>query len=716
MGYLNYDLDTLFKPDSIAIIGISPKENRATLAYRNLINLGYKGDIYFVNPKYDTVHGKTCYPTISDIPSTINSIYVSIPGDHVIPALEQAKLKGATSAVVISSGFGEGEGAGKEKSDQLVRFSKENNFAVCGPNCLGLINASYSFSSYGFFFPDEFLKGNVGGVFQSGGLMHAIAGELSQRGVGMSSIVSSGNETVVNSSHYLEYLANDPDTDVIIGFLEGIKDPDRFVKAAEIAFKNKKPIIVFKVGKSEKAAESAVAHTGSMTGSDQVIDTLLKQKGIIRVNDIDELIETTVLFSNNKRMNGPNLAITTTSGGEAGMYADLGEELGIEFSEFSNDTKDRLANVLPDFGSMGNPLDTTGNAALDKDLYSTCLSTLAEDQNVDVIAVSQMDINEVSLKNNKATQVIVESIIENAKIYDKPMICFTPNSGGADKAVCKRLKENGIPLLVGARPALTAIKNLSWYSSMLRNNKVRASEKQTNSNVGRLPDKPVLTERESQELLKEYGIGISEKELVTTPEKAALQAESIGYPVVMKVESADVPHKSDAGGVKLNLQNAEEVKIAFEEIMTSVRLKHPDAFINGIVVEEMVQGGIEALIGVKNDRLFGPTVILGSGGILVELLNDYSSRVAPVDYAEALEMIKETKLHTLLSGYRGKPKGDIESLAKTIVKMSNLALDYRDQIQEIEINPMMVLSENMGCRAVDGLVALKEKSPNSVKV
>ncbi|SFE53401.1 acetate--CoA ligase family protein [Alteribacillus iranensis] len=717
MSYLNYDLDSMFKPRAVAIIGVSPKENRATLAYRNLQELGYEGEIYFVNPKYESVHGKPCYPTVDDIPGSIQSIYISIPGDHVLPTLEAAKRKGASSAVVISSGFGEGGGAGQDKAEELARFSEENNFAVCGPNCLGLINASHRFSSYGFFFPDGFQRGNVGGVFQSGGLMHAIAGELSQRGVGLSSIVSSGNETVVNSSHYLEYLANDPNTDVIIGFLEGIKDPERFVKAAEAAYRNRKPIIVFKVGKSEKAAESAVAHTGSMTGSDQVIDTLLKQKGIIRVDDIDELIETTVLFSNKKFMNGPNLAITTTSGGEAGMYADIGEDLGIQFAEFSDATKSRLKEVLPEFGSMGNPLDTTGNAALDKDLYSSCISILAEDNQVNMIAVSQMDINESSLKHNKATQVIVESLEENSQKYDKPMICFTPNAGGADKSVCSKLSAIGVPLLIGGRSALTAINNLSWYSQLIReDNLLKESREYNKKTITPLPDKRVLTERESQELLKSYGVPIAEKQLATSGREAVDYANAIGYPVVMKVESSDVPHKSDAGGVKLNLKNSEEVMQAFEAIMTSVQAKHPNAAISGVAVEEMVQDGVEALIGVKNDPLFGPALVIGTGGVLVELLQDYATRIAPIDREDALTMIQETKLNKMLSGYRGRPKGDVEALADTLVKISQLALDYSDQIEEIDINPLLVLPENKGCRAVDGLVVLKEKAADNIKV
>ncbi len=509
------DLTKLFNPRSLAIVGISPKKNRATLAYENLIELGYDGDIYFVNGKYDEVHGKKCYKRILEIPAEIDAVYVSIPGEFVLPTLEEAVQKGAKGAVVISSGFGEGEGVGKEKTAALKKLALDNDLAVCGPNCLGLINPTNNFSAYGFFPPKGLKKGRVSGVFQSGGLMHAIAGELGLRGVGMSKLVSSGNETVINSSHYLEYFANDPDTDVIIAFIEGIQDPDRFIKAAKIAAERKKPILLVKVGKSEKAAQAAIAHTGSMTGSDEIIATMFKKYGIIRVDDVDELIETVVLMTNTELARGDGVAMTTTSGGEAGMYADLGEEIGIRFADFQEKTKEKIKSVLPSFGSLGNPLDTTGNAAMDKSLYSACLNAIAEDDNVDVIAVSQMEITEEALRENKATQVVVESIQECKEKYRKPILLFTPNAGGADKEVAHALAQKGIPLLVGAKSTLRAIRNLIQYSAFLtQRNKTHVSSQPIMNPISFRPAARVLTERESQQIFKRCGIQVPDKILV----------------------------------------------------------------------------------------------------------------------------------------------------------------------------------------------------------
>ncbi|MEH7014129.1 acetate--CoA ligase family protein [Neobacillus niacini] len=715
----SFNLDMLFKPKSIALVGISPKSNRATLAYQNLKEIGYTGEIYFVNAKYTEVHGQKCYSSMSEIPEKIDSVYVSIPSDHVLSTLKEAIAKGAKGAVVISSGFGEGEGAGKEKSEELIHFANDNGLAVAGPNCLGLISSANNFSAYGFFFPEGLKKGNVGGVFQSGGLMHAIAGELGNRGVGISTIVSSGNEMIVNSSHYIEYLANDPNTDVIMAFIEGIKDPERFIKAADIAYKNKKPIILVKVGKSEKAAQAAVAHTGSMTGSDKVIETMFKQKGIIRVSDVDELIETVILFSNGVSPKGVGVAITTTSGGEAGMYADLGEELGIHFSEFSDHTKVKLKSVLPEFGALGNPLDTTGNAALDKSLYSSCLNAIAEDENVAIIGVSQMEITESALRNNKTTQVIVESIQDCYKQYNKPILLFTPNSGGADKRVGEMLLNKGIPLLTGAIPTFKAIRNLINYSTFLQKQE-RILINNWNNNIEKrntLGNRTgVLTERESQMVLSEYGLKVPQKTLVHSAEDAINIAENIGYPVVLKVESAEIPHKSDAGGVKLNIKTPTDVERAYNDIMTSVSLKHPDATINGVVVEEMVVDGVEVIVGAKVDPMFGPVVMVGSGGVLVELLQDVSLRLAPISPLEAEEMIEETKLSKLLSGYRGKAEADKDALVDALVKLSTLVAHNKDYLQEVEINPLLVLPKGEGYRAVDGLVVLKNKSIEKVNI
>ncbi|NWQ43412.1 acetate--CoA ligase family protein [Bacillus sp. EB106-08-02-XG196] len=712
-----FNLDMLFKPKSIAIVGISPNKNRATLAYENLKEIGYTGKIYFVNAKYTEVHGQTCYPSIGSLPETIDSVYISIPSDHVLSTLKEASAKGAKGAVVISSGFGEGEGAGKEKSEELIQFATYNNLAVAGPNCLGLISSANHFSAYGFFFPEGLKKGNIGGVFQSGGLMHAIAGELGTRGAGISTLISSGNEMVVNSSHYIEYLANDPSTDVIMAFIEGIKDPDRFKRAAEIAFKNKKPIILVKVGKSEKAAQAAVAHTGSMTGSDKVIETMFKQKGIIRVSDVDELIETVLLFSNGARPNGNGVAITTTSGGEAGMYADLGEELGIRFTDFHETTQVKLKDVLPEFGALGNPLDTTGNAALDKRLYSACLNAIAEDDQVDLIAVSQMEITESALKNNKTTQVIVESIQDCYSKNKKPILLFTPNSGGADKKVGAMLREKGIPLLTGAIPTFKAIRNVIQYSQYIDRDEEKAQSKPLIKKNDILVNKTgVLTERESQMLLSEYGLKFPQKTLVNSAVEAAQTADKIGYPVVLKIESPDIPHKSDAGGVKLNLKSSKEVEKAYHDIMVSVSFKHPDAIINGVVVEEMVQDGVEVIAGAKVDPMFGPVVMVGSGGVLVELLQDVSLRLAPISHQDAREMIAETKLSKLLSGYRGKPEADQEALVDALVRLSHFAADHQAYLREVEINPLLVLPKGKGQRAVDGLIVLNSETKEKVNI
>src|SRR5690625_40929 len=398
-------MESMLNPASVAIVGISPSENRATLAYRNLIEIGFSGDVYFVNPKYDEVHNKKCYPTIKDIPSEIDTVFISVPGEFVLSILEDSVEKGARSAVVISSGFGEGKESDNVNRTNLETFCSENDFYVCGPNCLGLFNVPDQYSAYGYFSPENLKDGNIGGVFQSGGLMHAIALELCQRGAGVSSFISSGNEISVNSSDYLMYLANDAHTKVILMFMEGIKDPQKFIEAAKVARDNGKVIITIKTGKSAKAKESAIAHTGSMAGNADIISKVFENEGVIEVNSVDELIETSILFSAFKNRSyhftQSNVAINTVSGGEVGLYSDIGEAVDLTFPNFSKETKEEIEKILPDFGTVNNPLDTTGNAALSKDIYKQTLKTIANDDNINVCVVSQMELTKQALEHVK---------------------------------------------------------------------------------------------------------------------------------------------------------------------------------------------------------------------------------------------------------------------------------------------------------------------------
>lgn len=713
------NMDTFFNPSSVAIVGISPSDNRATLAYRNLLKIGYEGDIYFVNPKYDSVHGKTCYSSVSDLPNTIDTLFVSVPGDLVVSILKEASQKGAKSGVVISSGFGEGEKGDEARKNDLVNFTRENDFLVCGPNCLGLFSISHSYSAYGYFFSDNLFKGNVGGVFQSGGLMHAISAELGERGVGLSTFISSGNETSVNSSDYLLYLAKDQHTKVILMFLEGINDPQKLLEAAEEAKKNNKVIIAVKTGKSNKAQESVIAHTGSMAGNSEVISKVFENNSIIEVNSIDELIESAILFSAYKNedylIKSNEVAMCTISGGEVGMYSDLAEKFNLNFPNFNAITEEKIEKILPDFGTVSNPLDTTGNAALDKSIYKNTLQAILNDENVSVCVVSQMELTKDALENVKTSQVIVESLEEvsenqNTKPNKKMLVCITPNIGSADKYVCRKLIEKNVPLLLGAENAIKAISNLENYLQMINKPSTKTNDKEAmkeNTLLKGLTGS--LSESESQQFFKNINIDIPEKGVANTSEEAMKLANRIGYPVVMKIDSKEIPHKTEIGGVKLNLNNEMAVEQAYNEILISVKKSYPESDINGVSVEKMIMGGIEAFIGVKNDPMFGPIIGVGTGGVYVEAIKDFTFDIAPLSKSNAMKLIDKTKLSILLGEYRNQQAYDIEALAEVISNLSKFAYDNKNHISEIDINPVIVLEKGNGCLAADGLIVLKDE-------
>lgn len=536
--------------------------------------------------------------------------------------------------------------------------------------------------------------------------MHAVAGELGRRGVGFSTLISSGNEAIVNTGDYLGYLADDPSTKVIMAFVEGIKEPRTFVEAANKATTTEKPIVLVKIGRSQKGIQAAVAHTGTLAGSDRVVDALFKQLGIIRVADISELIETVVLFGGVRRVQASGVAITTTSGGEAGMYSDVALEIGLKLPDLSSSAKAKLQEVLPPFASPYNPLDTTGVAALDHNVYEKCLTVLSTQPDLGLIAVSQMDINQLALATNKATQVVVDSVSHLINTSDKAVCLLTPNVGSSDFETSSTLMERGIPLLMGTRNALKAIHHLISYSSWAQQKRDWRPLVLSITRSG-LSGPRALTVVDSMNTLSKWGIPTSAIRVVGSESEAVDAANELGYPVVLKVVSSDLPHKSDVGGVMLDVQDDIDVGRCYRAIYDNCRRASPSAHIRGISVEKMFKGGIEAIIGVKRDPQFGPTVLVGSGGVLVELLKDSVLRLAPLTRDMAFQMIRETRLGALLSGYRGGRPGDIAALADITLRLADLFI-RTPSLVEVEINPVVVFEQGRGAVAVDGLVVCED--------
>ncbi len=461
MGQRELDgLNPLLKPQSIAIVGVSESQNRATMAFHNLEQQGYSGDIYLVNPKYDKLYERRCYSSLKELPQIVDCVFLSIPAHIVFSTLQEAVSLGIPAAVIISSGFGEGEGFGKVEAQKLRELSQKSGLKICGPNCLGIITPSNRSSSYGYTLPEGLLSGRVSGIFQSGSVLETVVTELSQRGIGFNIAISSGNEIAVSNSEYLEYLAQDAETDIIVGYIENFQNIEQFRHAAELAREKRKPIILLKVGRSPQGAKAALAHTASYVGDDDVVEAVFQELGIVRCYDLAELIETTILFSLSNVPRNSGVACITFSGGDAGIYQDLNfaEKIGLYFPALSASSDVELRKLLPPFASVSNPLDATGAVALNEDLFCKVLNVFLVDPQINVIAVSGNPSG-----NTPATRTIITALKKIKPNTEKSVLFFSPTFGCYDGTFGTELAKNGIPVLRGARSAFAAIENLSSF-------------------------------------------------------------------------------------------------------------------------------------------------------------------------------------------------------------------------------------------------------------
>lgn len=693
-------------PRSIALLGCS-ETNIAGTVLKNLQDAGYSGEIYPVHPKHKAVHGVKCYQTLADIPREVDVCVVGLRSSLVLSTVEEMHQKGVKGAVFFASGFAETGEAGRELEKQLKNKLAEYGIAACGPNCLGLINTHTNAIMYSAACDLSTVRGHIGLVSHSGSI--CIAMSSAARGPGFSYLISCGNEAGLTVADYFRAMLDDEHTEILAGFLETIRDPEGLAEVAKLALERNKPIVILKVGKSEVAQQTAAAHSGALASSSNVTDAFFRKHHIIQVNNFDELHEFSVLWMHLKEQVPPavqTVALTAISGGQLGFCSDIAAEEGVSFGQIGEQTIARIASALPDFATPKNPLDVT-TALFDTDDYKECVRALAADENIGLIAVCQDSEAKMCDEEIKLYSHIIDALAEVREEINKPMVVFSPLSVGLVPAFVQRLSQAGIPLLQGANASMHAVKAyLEWID--FRSKKAvetpcrPAKISLQFSNKGKS-----LSERESKELLAAYGIPVAGDQLVTSVDEAVNAADKMGYPVVLKVDSPDILHKTEAGIVRLNLGNADEVRTAYTEILERAKNYNPAARINGVSVQEMVDKGVEMMLGVKNDPTFGPTVMVGVGGIFVEVFKDYALRLAPVDTQTALEMINSLKGKKLLYGARGAEPCDVDALADALVKLSYMAYDHANEIQEIDVNPLIVLPGHRGAKAVDGLVVQK---------
>lgn len=689
------NLDKLLNPKNICVVGASEKEGFGGDTCRNIIKNMDMGRVFLVNPKRDEVFGIPCYKSINDIEKEIDLVIICTPQFTVNQILKDAHKKGARGAVVYASGYSElGTEEGRKNEEELEALCKQLDIALMGPNCAGYINYNKNTHAFAFISNDRERKGSVGLVSQSGQIALSLMESPNMR---FSYAISSGNSSIVKMEQYLDYLIDDEQTKVVAMYLEGIKNPKMFEECLRKAAIKRKPIVVLKVGKSEKASQIASSHTGSLAGSDRVYDAVFKKFGVIRVDDIEELLATSQMLSVlDKLPENPNFASMNLSGGETGVCADLGEINGIKFCDFSEDTMEKLRNLLPSYATPNNPLDMTASLSYDAELYASALRAVMYDESVGTVCVGYTLLQEIADNAIYYMAKGIELVKQDPNSKPVVMIPFLENT--RNEEYLTQLENIGVPVMPPAGYAFKILKYLADFISY--NPEDVALELAIPDVEGK--GSVALSEYESKKLLKEYNIPAPNEEVAKTVEEAVEFAENIGYPVVMKIDSVDILHKSDIGGVKLNITTQDEVRKAFYEILENAKTHEPKARVGGILVQKMATKGLEVIVGVNNDPQFGPSILCGLGGVFVEVFKDTSLCPVPVSKKEAINMINDLKSSKLLKGYRGNPKLDIDALADLIVNISNFAKDNKNKLKELDINPIFVYEK--GLNAVDALV------------
>ncbi|RLF22944.1 MAG: CoA-binding protein [Thermoprotei archaeon] len=696
--------EPLLNPRSIAVVGASRREGKVGHAVlKNVVEGGFKGAIYPVNPQADSVLGLKCYPRVTDIGKPVDMAVIVVPAERVLEVAEDCGSAGVKVLVVISAGFKETGVEGARRESELISIAKKYRMRVLGPNCLGYINTSIGLNaSFAHLMP---LKGHISLVSQSGALLTALIDRAPIDGLAFSKIISLGNKADLDEIDYMRALAEDPETKVIVLYLEGINKGEEFIRVSrEVSVK--KPIVALKSGVTEAGARAASSHTGSMAGSEVAYNTAFRQFGVIRAESLDDLFDSATCFATQPIPKHRSVVIVTNAGGPGILAADACGRLGLRLAELGAEITRRLREVLPPAASIHNPIDLIGDAKADR--YEAALKILSSREDLDAFVViltpqAMTEAEEVAkllvdFKSKNPSKTVVASFMGGVRLAKAISI----------------LREGGVPNYETPERAVKALSSLIRYEEVKEEQLKRLREGYPRYPIDRdlireILDRAKRDERkflmpdEVCEILRACGIRTAPTILARSDEEAVEAAEAIGYPVVLKVASPHITHKSDVGGVKIGLLTPAEVKLAYHEIMASVARFMPGAAVYGVVVSSMAPQGKEVIVGMHRDPQFGPLIMFGLGGVYVELVRDVSFRLAPLTRSEAVEMIMETKAYRLLKGFRGEPPSDIEAVVETLLKISMLSMEFRE-IQEIDINPLFVYEKFKGCLVVDAKI------------
>lgn len=695
-------VENLLRPKKVIIVGASERESSfGGDTCKNIMDFSNPDKYYFVNPNRDTIFGRKAYKSIGEIKDKCDLIVICTPKETVEGLLRDAAAKGCTGAVIYASGYSEtGLEEDRLEEDKLVNLCNELGISLLGPNCGGFINYHDDIYSFAFVAEKRDRKGSIGLISQSGQLCLSMMDSPKGK---FSYVISAGNAAGLKVEEYIEYLVEDENTKVVAVYLEGVSKPEVFIRALSKSAKIKKPVVILKTGKSEKGSQISASHTGSLSGSDKAYDAIFKKFGVIRVDDMEELMSMSYLLSTlKKEPSGTNFSAMSVSGGETIITADLAEEYGIEFPKFEDKTLKGLKELLPYYATPNNPLDMTASISYDSDKFASAIELVIGDENVDMIILGYTLLLDVVDPCIKYMTEGIEKVVNKIGHIPLVMMPFMENTRNAE--YMNKLADLGVPILPTSSYGMSVMKKYKEfidYNYEERTLELALPEAKDYERV-------FLSENKSKEILGDYGISVPKAKVVTSVDEAIAFAEENGFPLVMKIESDDIPHKSDIGGVKLNINSNEEVKAAYEEIIYNAETKAKGAKINGILIQEMLDKGIEVIVGINNDPTYGPMVLCGLGGVFVEIFKDVSLYPAPFNKAEAYKMIESLKGYTLLKGYRGSKEADLDELTDLLVKISEFAAENKDSVAELDINPVFLYEESKGLAIADALMIVKE--------
>ncbi|MFI7109976.1 acetate--CoA ligase family protein [Nonomuraea sp. NPDC050227] len=701
-------VEALFNPRSIALVGATDKSGWSVSTLLNLRTHGFSGPVHLVNPRGGVVHGSPAFRSLTEIPSPVDLAYVMVPTAAVLGVLKEGAKLGIGCYVVLTAGFGEAGAEGARLEAEIAGFARENGLTILGPNGNGYINAAADVTPYGLPIPEPLLRGSVGVVLQSGALASSVLGFAQARNVGVSLLTSMGNESVVTVTDVVDYLVDDPATRVIALFLETIRNPAEFSRVARRALAAGKPIVALKIGRSRLASHTAQAHTGALVGDDDVIDAAMRQLGVIRVRSLEDLIITSGLLAATGPLPGRRVGVVTPSGGASEIIADRAEDEGLELPPFAAATVEKLAGIVPSFGTVQNPLDVTGYVLVDRTLLGRALETVTADPGIDLVMllsepprIAPADPAPVLAMYQASARRIAESPV--------PVVVVSNVLTDVTEFGRQVQRETGFPYVMGGiEHGLTALgAAVRWseaHRRALTGGGPAGRAAVTGASGGASGGAPegahgVWAEHRAAALLAAAGLPVVPSETAADEAAAVAAAERFGYPVVLKAAAEGLGHKSDIGGVRLGLSGPEEVRQAYREVVAAARAHAPDA---GVLVQPQRGGGIELLAGVVRDPAWGLTLAVGLGGVWVEVLRDAALRVLPVDAGEVRRALSELRGAALLDGARGTEPADLDAVADVVAGIAAFAESLGDDLESLEINPLLVTGSRV--EALDALI------------